>query len=56
MKKKIWYYWCKSLGSKAFSEDNKADKVAIIRTAWAILQIITCFFICASAGRNLGFW
>jgi hypothetical protein len=54
--KKIWYYWCKSLGAKAFTEDSKADKVALIRTAWVIMHIITCFFICASAGRNLKLW
>lgn len=36
-----WKIWAKSLGPKA-SEDNKeADKVAIIRTWFYILTIIT---------------
>ena len=56
MKKNIWYYWCKALGTKAFNEDDKADRVALIRTAWVIMHIVTCGFICASGGRNLGLW
>ena len=27
MRYKIWKYWCKALGSKAFDEDDKADNV-----------------------------
>ena len=27
----MWEYWCKAIGSKAFDDNNKADKVAVIR-------------------------
>lgn len=54
--KKAWYYWCKALGAKAFRDDKQADVIAIIRTAWILMHAITCGFICASGGRNLGLW
>ena len=49
---KIWEYWCKSIGSKAYEDDDKADKVAIIRTFWVLLHILTCFAIIANALRH----
>ena len=52
----MWTYWCKALGAKAFQDDKRADRVAIIRTCWILLHIMTCLFIIASNGRNLGFW
>jgi hypothetical protein len=52
----MWKYWCKALGTKAYEDDKKADKVAIIRTIWVLLNIVTCLFIIVSNGRNLGFW
>ena len=27
-----WEIWCKALGQKAFEDDKRADKVAIVRT------------------------
>lgn len=48
----MWKYWCKAIGSKAFDEDKKADKVAKIRTIWVILHICTCFAIIANAWRQ----
>lgn len=52
----MWKIWCNALGSKAFNDNKKADKVAIIRTCWVAMHSITCVFIIASAGRNLGLW
>lgn len=49
----MWKIWCKALGTKAFEEDDKADKVAVIRTVWVILNIITCLFIIAGNVHNL---
>ena len=48
----MWKYWCKAIGSKAFDEDERADKVAIIRTVWVLLHIFTCFAIIASTWRQ----
>tara|TARA_A100000164_G_scaffold268412_1_gene240309 strand:+ start:229 stop:387 length:159 start_codon:yes stop_codon:yes gene_type:complete len=52
----VWKYWCKALGTKAFDSDRKADKVAIIRTLWVLMHLITCIFIVVGNGRLLGFW
>ena len=48
----MWKYWCRALGSKAFDEHDKADKVAIVRTAWVILHICTCIAIILNAWRH----
>jgi hypothetical protein len=52
----MWKYWCKAIGTKAFDEDHKADRVAIIRTLWIVLHIVTCLFIIISNGKQIGFW
>lgn len=52
--KKFWKYWCKALGAKSFSDDQKADRVALIRTAWVLMHIITCIFICLNSMKTLG--
>jgi len=52
----MWKYWCKAIGTKAFDEDDKADKVALIRTAWIFLHILTCFAIIIGNGRVMGLW
>ena len=52
----MWKYWCKAIGTKAYEDDKKADKVAIIRTLWVVLHIVTCLFIIIGNGRNLGYW
>lgn len=54
--KKIWRIWAKSLGEKVGETDTQADTVALIRTFWWVTHIITCFFIIASNGHNLGLW
>ena len=52
----LWRYWCKAIGSKAYDDDKKADKVAIIRTFWILLHIVTCLMIITGNGRMLGWW
>jgi len=52
----MWKYWCKAIGTKAYDDDRKADNVAIIRSVWVILHIITCLFIIIGNGRVLEFW
>ena len=53
---KLWEYWCKSIGAKAYTDDKKSDRVAFIRTFWVLLHIITCLFIIIGNGRLLGLW
>jgi len=52
--RKAWEYWCKSIGTKAFDDDRKADVVAIIRTVWIFLHIVTCLAIITNAIANHG--
>ena len=50
----MWDIWCKALGTKAYNDNDKADRVAIIRTGWVLLHIITCFAIVLNAIQNHG--
>ena len=50
----MWKYWCKAIGQKAYDDDDKADTVAVIRTFWVSLHIITCLAIIANAIANHG--
>jgi hypothetical protein len=53
----LWELWCKAIGGKAYDKDNnRSDWVAIIRTGWVVLHILTCLFIIVGNGRLLGFW
>jgi hypothetical protein len=53
----MWELWCKAIGTKAYEEDNnRSDRVAIIRTIWVVLHILTCLAIIAGNGRTLGLW
>jgi len=52
--KKAWEYWCKAIGTKAYSDSRRADVVALIRTAWVILHILTCTAIITNAVANHG--
>ena len=56
MFKRIWRIWAKTMGSKILDNDREADIAAIIRTIWWVLNVITCAFIIANAGRNLKLW
>lgn len=52
----MWKYWCKALGTKAYEDKSRADRVAIIRTMWILLHIVTCLFIIVGNGRVLKLW
>ena len=49
---KLWRFWAKALGEKASTNDNEADKIAIIRTIIVLIYIITNFFIIAGVLRH----
>jgi hypothetical protein len=48
----MWRLWCKALGEKASSDNNEADRVALIRTAIVACYVITNFFIIAGVIRH----
>ena len=50
----MWTIWAKALGSKAFDEDDKADKVAIVRSCIILFEIIVGVFIILNAIANHG--
>lgn len=50
----MWKIWAKALGSKAFDEDDKADKVAIIRTFIVVFELVVGLFIILNAIANHG--
>lgn len=50
----MWTIWAKALGSKAFDEDDKADKVAIVRSLIVMFEIVVGVFIILNAIANHG--
>lgn len=50
--KRVWRLWAKSLGEKASSDNNEADKIALIRTAIVVTYIVTNMFIIAGVIRH----
>ena len=57
MFKQWWENWAKALGAKAYDEDDKrSDVVAIIRTVWVILGVVTSIAIILNAIATHGFW
>jgi len=50
----MWIVWAKALGSKAFDEDKKADKVALIRTFIVLFEVLVGLFIILNAIANHG--
>lgn len=52
----VWKIWCKAIGQKAFQDDLRADRVAVVRTVWVVLHIVTCFFIIAHNGFKMNMW
>ena len=49
---KLWDIWCKAIGSKAYRDNKKSDKVAIIRTIWVVLHVVTCIAIMLNTLRS----
>ena len=52
MKHRLWDIWCKAIGSKAYRDNKKSDKVAIIRTIWVVLHVVTCIAIMLNTLRS----
>jgi hypothetical protein len=50
--KNIWRLWAKTLGEKAGSTDQEADRVAVIRTIILAVYVITNLFIIAGVIRH----
>ena len=50
----MWTIWAKALGSKAFDEDKRADKVALVRTAIVLFEVLVGIFIILNAIANHG--
>ena len=49
----FWEYWCKALGTKAYEDNKRADRVALIRTGWVLINLVTCLFIIAGNAKVL---
>jgi hypothetical protein len=47
-----WRLWAKSLGEKAGSTNQEADRVAVIRTIIIAVYVITNLFIVAGVIRH----
>ena len=54
--KKWWRIWAKSLCEKVGETDRQANAVAVIRTFWWLVHILTCFAIIIHNTKNLGWW
>jgi len=50
--KSSWRLWAKALGEKASSDNNEADKVAIIRTLIVIVYVVANIFLVANVIRH----
>lgn len=48
----MWKTWAKALGPKASNEKKDADRVAIIRTCFVVLTIITEIHIIINVWLN----
>ncbi len=51
---KNWRLWALSLGEKANSNSCDADKVAVIRTIFAIINLGTCVLISTNILKGWG--
>ena len=50
--KSSWRLWAKAIGDKASSDNNEADKVAIIRTLIVLVYVIANIFLVANVIRH----
>jgi hypothetical protein len=48
----LWRLWAKALGEKASDCDRESDKVAVVRTIIAGVNLMTCIFIVAGIIRH----
>jgi len=51
-KRRLWRLWAKALGEKAADCDRESDKVAVVRTIIAGINLVTCIFIVAGILRH----
>ena len=51
---KLWRIWAKSLGEKVGDTDTQANAIAVVRTFWWVVHIITCFMIIIHNWTKLG--
>ena len=51
-KHSLWRLWAKALGEKATDCDRESDKVAVVRTIIAGINLATCIFIVAGIIRH----
>jgi hypothetical protein len=51
-KHSVWRLWAKALGEKASECDRESDKIALVRTVIAGINLITCLFIIAGIIRH----
>jgi hypothetical protein len=50
--KRLWRSWAKALGEKASDCDREADRVAVLRSIIAGINLVTCLFIIAGILRH----
>lgn len=50
----MWALWAKALGSKAYEDNDRADRVAIIRTIIVVFEFFVGIFIILNAIANHG--
>jgi hypothetical protein len=50
----MWALWAKALGSKAYEDNDRADRVAIIRTTIVVFEFLVGIFIILNAIANHG--
>ena len=46
---RMWRIWAKALGQKASDCDVESDRVAVIRSVIALINIVTCIVIITNA-------
>lgn len=51
-KRSLWRIWAKALGEKASDCDRESDRVAVMRTVIAGVNLATCLFIVAGIIRH----
>lgn len=50
--KNVWRIWAKALGEKQGKTDQEADRIALIRTVFILINIVTNFVIVAGVIRH----
>ena len=50
----MWSVWAKALGAKAYNDDKRADRVALVRTALVLFEVLVGIFIILNAIANHG--